>query len=432
LKPLIRNGRGKGMPCNAAAAFQTGKAVRAAAGWDLRDTADSAARFAASHERTSESGRVVNQGAAVRPANESLDIVIIGLSITSSWGNGHATTYRCLTRELTARGHRVLFLERDTEWYASNRDLPNPSFCRAELYSSLGELKRRFASAVRRADCVIVGSYVPEGAAIGQWVTRVATGVKAFYDIDTPVTLARLEQGDADYLTRALIPYYDLYLSFTGGPTLDRLETIHGSPCAQALYCAVDADLYFPESRPTKWHLGYMGTYSQDRQPTVSQLLIEPANRWKVGRFVVAGPQFPRSILWPRNVKRIAHLSPAKHRAFYNSQRFTLNVTRAAMIEAGYSPSVRLFEAAACGTPIISDEWEGLEMFLKPGREIFIARSANDVLELLHDLPESERAEVGRRAREKVLANHTGKQRAAELETYILQVANTEVIEALR
>lgn len=377
------------------------------------------------------SGRNDNDD-VILSGSQSLDIVILGLSITSSWGNGHATTYRCLTRELTARGHQILFLERDTPWYASNRDLPKPSFCRTEMYSSVSELKRRFASAVRRADCVIVGSYVPEGATIGEWVTRIATGVKAFYDIDTPVTLAQLERGDADYLTRALIPYYDLYLSFTGGPTLDKLETIYGSPSAQALYCAVDADLYFPEARPVKWHLGYMGTYSEDRQPTLAQLLIQPAMLWHGGRFIVAGSQFPRSIDWPRNVKHITHLSPAKHRSFYNSQRFTLNVTRDAMIDAGYSPSVRLFEAAACGTPIISDEWEGLEMFLKPGKEIFIARSAKEVLELLHDLPESQRAEVGRRAREKVLASHTGKQRAAELESYILQVANTEVMGVLR
>ncbi|HWI57760.1 MAG TPA: glycosyltransferase, partial [Bacillota bacterium] len=305
-------------------------------------------------------------GAAHGSCERSLKIVILGLSITSSWGNGHATTYRGLVRELTARGHSVLFLERDVEWYASNRDLPKPPFGRVALYSTLKQLKERFATAVRNADLVIVGSYVQEGRAIGEWVTRIAQGVTAFYDIDTPVTMANLSNGDLDYLSVALISRYQMYLSFTGGPILDLLEKRYGSPMARPLYCSVDTTLYFPEEREKKWELGYMGTYSEDRQPALDELLLEPARHWSQGRFVVAGPQYPKTIRWPRNVKRYIHLSPVKHRAFYNAQKFTLNITRADMIEAGYSPSVRLFEAAACGTPIISDFWEGLDSFFEP------------------------------------------------------------------
>src|SRR3990170_1331251 len=130
-------------------------------------------------------------------------IVIIGLSITSSWGNGHATTYRGLVRELAARGHDVLFLERDVPWYAENRDLPHPPFGQTSLYSSLVELKDRWTRPIREADFVIVGSYVPQGVAVGEWVTSVATGPVAFYDIDTPVTLAKLDRGDTEYLSRS-------------------------------------------------------------------------------------------------------------------------------------------------------------------------------------------------------------------------------------
>jgi spore maturation protein CgeB len=226
--------------------------------------------------------------------NRVLRIVILGLSITSSWGNGHATTYRGLMRELSARGHDVIFLERDLEWYASNRDLPKPPYGRTFLYKNLPELKRKFAGAVREADCVMVGSYVQQGAAIGEWVTEIAQGVTAFYDIDTPVTLARLAQGDIDYLTRPLIRKYQLYLSFTGGPTLECLEGKYGSPLARPLYCSVDLMLYHPEAHPAKWDLGYMGTYSDDRQPMLERLLVEPARHWGSGRFAVAGPQFPR------------------------------------------------------------------------------------------------------------------------------------------
>ena len=221
--------------------------------------------------------------------HKSLKIVILGLSITSSWGNGHATTYRGLVRELAARGHRVLFLERDADWYAANRDLPKPKYCRVALYSSLRQLRDRFTTAVRNADLVVVGSYVEEGIAIGEWVTRIAQGVTSFYDIDTPVTLAKLENDGLGYLSRSLIPKYDIYFSFTGGPILEVIQKRYGAPKAQALYCSVDPEQYFPEPLPSKWDLGYMGTYSDDRQPALDELLLRPAREWNGGRFVVAG-----------------------------------------------------------------------------------------------------------------------------------------------
>ncbi|HEX3130214.1 MAG TPA: glycosyltransferase [Thermoanaerobaculia bacterium] len=355
-------------------------------------------------------------------SQQPLDIVILGLSITSSWGNGHATTYRGLVRELAKRGHRTLFLERDAPWYADNRDMPEPPFGRTVLYSGLEELKDRFAAEVRSADLVIVGSYVPEGVEVGHWVTGTAGGATAFYDIDTPVTLAKLSRGDHEYLHPELIPRYDAYFSFTGGPTLRRLERHFGSPMARPLYCSFDPELYFPEEVEPRWDLGYMGTWSEDRQPTVDRLLTEPARGWREGRFVVAGPQYPDSIRWPRNVKRFQHLEPKKHRRFYNQQRFTLNVTRADMIAAGWSPSVRLFEAAACGTPIISDSWPGLESIFRIGEEILIARSSTQVLQYLQDVPERERRALSQRARKRVLAEHTAAHRARELEGYAISL----------
>jgi spore maturation protein CgeB len=353
----------------------------------------------------------------------SLDIVILGLSITSSWGNGHATTYRGLVRELTRRGHKLLFLERNAPWYADNRDLPRPPYGRTELYESFDELKDRFASQVRGADVVIVGSYVPQGVEIGEWVCDTARGLTAFYDIDTPVTLAKLERGDTEYVTPELIGRYGMYLSFAGGPTLETLEDRYGSAAARPLYCSVDPELYFPEPRHLRWDLGYLGTYSNDRQPTVDRLLTKPALRWEQGRFLVVGPQYPDKLEWPQNVKRITHLPPARHRRFYNSQKFTLNVTRADMIRAGYSPSVRLFEAAACGVPIISDYWHGLETFFELDDEILVAQTPDDVLRILQDTDEAERAALADRARKRVLGAHTAAHRAAELETYIFELA---------
>jgi spore maturation protein CgeB len=357
--------------------------------------------------------------------NKPLDIVILGLSITSSWGNGHATTFRALVRALSARGHNVCFLERDMPWYAEHRDMPNPPYGLTQLYKSVAELKRKFAQKVMNADLCIVGSYVPDGVAIGEWVVRTCRGVKAFYDIDTPVTLAKLASGDTEYLSPRLVRQYDLYLSFTGGPVLRKIEHELGSPMARALYCSVDPKIYFSEQRTPQWDLGYMGTYSIDRQPSLDLLLIEPARRSRKLKTVVAGPMYPAELSWPANVERIEHLAPASHRRFYSSQRFTLNLTRADMRTAGYSPSVRLFEAAACGTPIISDHWPGLETFFDLGKEILTASSPDQVLRYLGEISENERRAIGERARLRVLASHTSEQRAIELEDYVGEVMQT-------
>ncbi len=359
-----------------------------------------------------------------------LNIVILGLSITSSWGNGHATTYRALVKALSARGHDVSFLERDMLWYAEQRDLPEPPFGRTYLYSNLEELKDRFRNVVRDADLVMVGSYVPDGVAVGAWVIDHAEGITTFYDIDTPVTLDKLARGDYEYLSPALIPRYDLYLSFTGGPLLEKLRLEYNARRAHALYCSVDPDLYYPEDVDNEYDLGYLGTYSVDRQQPLERLLLEPAWRWPQGRFVAAGPQYPQSLEWPSNVRHIEHLSPSEHRLFYNSQRFTLNITRAPMVTAGYSPSVRLFEAAACGVPVITDAWAGLDEFFTPGEEISVCRSADDVLACLTNLSETERRRIGRRARARVMAAHTATHRAATLEGCFHQIANAGMTSA--
>jgi spore maturation protein CgeB len=345
-----------------------------------------------------------------------LRIVILGLSITSSWGNGHATNYRGLVRALAQRGHDVLFLERDVPWYAANRDLPRPPHGETALYQSVDELRSTFTAEIREADLVIVGSYVPDGIAVGQWVVAQARGVRAFYDIDTPVTLAAVATGTCEYIDRHLIPAYDVYLSFTAGPTLELLEDGYGAAAAVAFHCLVDPEAYAPATVAPRWDLGYLGTYSDDRQPALERLLLEPARRRPDLRFVVAGPQYPPGIDWPANVERIEHLPPAAHPDFYNAQRLTLNITRVDMVRAGWSPSVRLFEAAACAVPVVSDRWDGLDEFFRPQEEILIADTAGDVVTALDSVDEAEGRRIGRAARRRVLAEHTAEHRAAQLE----------------
>jgi spore maturation protein CgeB len=354
-------------------------------------------------------------------------LVFFGLSLSSSWGNGHATTYRALLRGLAQRGHELHFLERDRPWYGANRDLPRPDFCRLALYESLADLES-YRTLVAQADAVVIGSYVPEAAALLAWVHAHRSGVLCFYDIDTPVTMRKIEQGDYEYLAPPMIPVFDLYLSFTGGPTLRLLEQRYGARRPGALYCAVDPDLYRPTGAAQHWDLGYLGTYSADRQPALERLLLQVAARLPQCRFVIAGAQFPPNASWPANVEHIEHLPPAAHADFYSSLGWTLNITRADMVRAGYSPSVRLFEATACGVPVISDPWQGLSDVFDPDAEILVANGTDDVVTAL-GMPQARRAAIGEAGRRRTLAEHTGERRARSLERLLRSCMQTPEIQ---
>ena len=355
-----------------------------------------------------------------------LSIVVFGLSLSSSWGNGHATTYRALLKAMAARGHEISFFERDVPWYASNRDLPSPDYCSLVLYEDLNSVLG-YRGQIQRADLVIIGSYVAEAVLLAELLRPLAQRL-AFYDIDTPVTLAALRRGDAAYISHTGIQLYDMYLSFSAGPSLRVLETEFSARRTAALFCAVDPDQYRPTQTvdEPRWALGYLGTYSSDRQPVLDRLLLEPARRRPDLRFVVAGPQYPADIQWPDNVDRIEHLPPASHADFYNDLCWTLNVTRSDMIAAGYSPSVRLFEASACGTPIISDEWLGLAEIFALGDELVTASSSDDVLYYL-SLSNRDRRRIGMAGRARTLAGHTANHRAMELETHIAAIPAREL-----
>jgi spore maturation protein CgeB len=357
----------------------------------------------------------------------NLNIVILGLSLSSAWGNGHATTFRSLISGMNAHGANVLFLERNVPWYAENRDLPQPDFCDLQFYDDLPELASRFHRRIRDADAVIVGSYLPEGIAVLDHVLARARGIVAFYDIDTPVTLAKLERGEEEFIARRQIPQLDIYYSFAGGENLDRLEQQFGARRALPLYCSVEPERYRATGEAKRWDLGYIGTYSADRQPTLERLLLEPARRLPHRRFLVAGPQYPQ-IDWPENVERIEHLSPEFHASCYSGQRYTLNVTRADMIRAGWSPSVRLFEAGACGTPVISDVWRGLTELFPEGEAIFLARTIEDVVRILEGTDEATRGAVAAAAQQRVLGSHSGKERAKQM---LLSLHETQTRKAL-
>ncbi len=348
---------------------------------------------------------------------------IFGLTVSSAWANGHATPWRGLLRALHRRGHRAVFFERDVEYYSQHRDLPAPEFCDLVLYSDWATVRPRAVQTLHSTDVAIVTSYCPDGLAASRLVLDAPGIVRAFYDLDAPITLAALaERGlavpdGAHYLTSDLIPAFDLYLSFTGGPVLETLKTVWGARRTAPLYGSVDPAVHTRLGHPPdefRCALGYLGTYAADRQPGLERLLVEPARGRADQRFCVVGSLYPAEIDWPTNVVRHEHLDPSRHPAFYSANRLTLSVTRHAMREWGYTPSGRLFEAAACGTPILTDRWPGLEQFFTPGTEILLGDTSDEANAAL-DLDDRELASIGAAARARTLEQHTGDARAREL-----------------
>jgi spore maturation protein CgeB len=348
-------------------------------------------------------------------------IVVLGLSITSSWGNGHATTYRALLSALHRRKHRIVFFEKNEEWYASNRDLPNPDFCDVRLFDSWTSCLPALRRELNDSDLAVLGSFFPDGIRAAEEIIQSRVAVKAFYDIDTPITFEKLRAGGTDYLRPEQVAGFDLYLSFTAGPILKQLQAEFGASCARALFCSFEPNTYYPRRvyRRYQCDLSYMGTYAADRQAKLEELFASPALSLPHKKFILAGPQYPSKLKWPKNVRSIRHLSPRWHPHFYSSSRLTLNLTREKMIEWGYSPSVRLFEAAACGCAIVSDDWPGLGTILRIGDEVLVASNSDDVISLLDGYDDVQIRSIGRNARERVLAEHTSDHRAQEFESYV-------------
>ena len=358
-----------------------------------------------------------------------MKIVVFGLSVTSSWGNGHATTYRALLAALHRRKHRIVFFEKDEEWYASNRDLPEPDFCEVRLFNDW----RAVLPSVRRelADCdvAMLGSFFPEGIRAAEEVIAAKNAVKIFYDIDTPITLNSLRAGGAAYLKPQQIRGFDLYLSFTAGPILGQLQREFGARRALPLYCSFEPENYYPRRvfRRYGCDLSYMGTYASDRQAKVDELLTLPAQELPQRRFIIAGSQYPSKLRWPKNVRAIRHLSPRWHPHFYSSSRLTLNLTRQGMVEWGYSPSVRLFEAAGCGCPIISDAWPGLDTIFTVGEEVLVAECSQHVIQAVEQTDDAQLRQMGARARERVLEEHSSARRAEQFESYVGSIGRNKV-----
>lgn len=347
-----------------------------------------------------------------------MKLVIFGLTVSSSWGNGHATLWRGLIRSLADRGHEVHFFERDAPYYAQHRDLWELPGARLHLYTDFNEAAPLAKRELRDADVSMVSSYCPDALRAAGLAFDSPVPLRTFYDLDTPVTLSRLDTGEnVDYIGARGFRDYDLVFSYTGGKALEELRTRLGARRTVPLYGHVDPAVHRPSKPMERFRadLSYIGTYAADRQEGLEQLLIEPARQLPERRFCIAGAMYPADFPWTANIAFVHHLPPAEHPAFFNSSRLTLNVTRRAMANMGYCPSGRLFEAAACGSPILSDEWEGLDEFFRPGSEILVGRDAADAVAAI-EMPDAELRGVARAARERTLDEHTSAVRARQLE----------------
>jgi len=363
-----------------------------------------------------------------------MKLVVFGLTISSSWGNGHATLWRGLVRALARRGWTVVFFERDVSWYAGARDLHAIEGGELLLYSDWDDVTFLARRHLADADAAIVTSYCPDGVAAAELVLAAPKPVKAFYDLDTPVTLSRLDQGETvSYIGPRGLADFDLVLSYTGGAALDQLCSRLGARHVRPLYGHVDPEIHRPAESDPRFmaDLSYLGTYAEDRQQALLDLFVLPARMRPQMRFVMAGAQYPDAFPWTDNIFFVRHLPPEQHPAFYSSSRLTLNVTRRAMAEMGWCPSGRLFEAAASGVPILTDWWPGLDDFFEPGSEIVVARGPAEAVAAL-DLGETELHGIAARARERVLAEHTSDRRAAELETLLAEARHPAGQPALR
>ncbi len=319
----------------------------------------------------------------------------------------------------------MVFYEKDVPYYASRRDFKSCDYCLLVLYESWERIRWRAIRDARESDAVIVASYCPDGARISDYMLNVPGPLHIFYDLDTPITLHKLERGDLDYLRRDQVPEFDLYLSFTGGGILSELEQRWGAQRALPLYGCVDPEVYMRvDERPEfRGDLSYMGTHAADREHKLRDLFLKPARRMAQSQFVLGGSLYPREWQWPANVRRFDHIAPGDHAAFYSSSRATLNITRDGMARTGYCPSGRFFEAAACGAPILTDYWEGLESFFTPEDEILVVKKAEDVIEIL-SCYDGALADIAARARQRTLDEHTGERRAAELISHMEKTAS--------
>lgn len=360
-----------------------------------------------------------------------MKIAIFGLTLSSSWNNGHATLWRGLCKALVALGHEFVFFERDVPHYANARDWPSlpPAMSRSQLvlYSDWSAIEPRVRQELAQCDTAIVSSYCFDAQAATDAILDAQHPLAVFYDLDTPVTLDSLRSDkQVPYIPWRGLGDFDLVLSYTGGAALEALRSDLCAHRVRALYGHVDPDLHHPVPPVPSYRaaLSWLGAYSADRQPMLEELFVGPARLRSSEKFLIAGTEYPEHFAWSKNVYFVQRLPPQEHAAFFCSSRLTLNVTREPMARLGWCPTSRLFEAAACGAAVLCDEWCGLDDFYTPGEQILVAHSSEDTLSAL-DMSDAQLQAIGRAARERTLDEHTSRHRAERLIHYLEELRSS-------
>jgi len=351
--------------------------------------------------------------------SESFNIAFFGSSLVSSYWNGAATYYRGIVHALHRRGHRVTFYEPDAFERQSHRDMEDPDWAKVVVYPGEGEEGvMRALEQARGADVVVKASGVGvfdallerEVLALGGAGTTVI-----FWDVDAPATLERIAHDPEDPF-RALIPRYDLVLTYGGGPPVIEAYRGFGARDCIPVYNALDPETHHPVPREARFSadLGFLGNRLPDREARVDRFFFEAARRAPDQRFLLGGSGWDDTI--PANVRRLGHVSTRDHNALNCSVRMVLNVNRDSMARFGWSPPTRVFEAAGAGACLIVDAWEGIEEFLEPGREVLVAEHGLAVADYLRGIDADQARRIGENARRRLLADQTYAHRALQVE----------------
>ncbi|MCM8739118.1 glycosyltransferase [Azospirillum sp. A1-3] len=348
-----------------------------------------------------------------------MKMAFYGSSLLSSYWNGAATYYRGMLSELARHGWDITFYEPDAFDRQKHRDIEPPDYAKVVVYDATPEACRTVIAEAAKADVVVKAN------GVGVFDNELLDGVmnaadpqalRIYWDVDAPATLAELRQAP-DHVLRRRLPELDFVLTYGGGPPVVSAYEAMGAPVCRPIYNALDPSTHHPVPPQDRFRadLNFLGNRLPDREARVERFFLEPAARNPDGRYIIGGSGWESKGL-PANVTHIGHVGTADHNAFNTSAKAVLNIARDSMAEVGFSPATRVFEAAGAGACLITDAWEGVELFLAPDEEVLVARDGQDVTEHLRALtPERSRA-IGAAARRRILAGHTYARRAVEVD----------------
>lgn len=344
-----------------------------------------------------------------------MKIAFYGSSLVSAYWNGAATYYRGLLRALAQKGYDITFYEPDVYDRQKNRDIDPPAWCKVVVYEGTVEALKRVTEEAALADIVVKASGVgfEDDLLLKQILAHARPdALKIFWDVDAPATLAEVRDAQ-DHPLRHALTQLDMVLTYGGGdPVVDAYRSIGGRECIP-IYNALDPETHHPVAPDPRFRadLGFLGNRLPDREARVEHFFLEPASRLLDQTFLLGGSGWLDKVM-SSNINYIGHVSTRDHNAFNVTPKAVLNISRASMAENGFSPATRVFEAAGAGGCLITDYWEGIELFLKPGEEVLVARDGQDVCDILADLSDEKADEIGHSALRRVLEEHTYSHRA--------------------